>query len=146
MQDKNVTYYFIPANVSAKFEFISGFGWYELKFVLIAALIGLFFFFSLGIFKKNSYYKPEDIPVEMTFGLSEEELIPNEDGYIVITENALSPFARGLFIIFPVAIVFFLVRRDPLTGFSLLSTLIHMRNFSKKQKLYYFKYNSGSEV
>lgn len=45
-QDKKTTQYLVPANVSAKFEFFSGFGWYEFKIVAIACLIGLLIFLA----------------------------------------------------------------------------------------------------
>lgn len=145
-QDKKVTQYLVPANVSTRFEFFEGFGWYELKFVVIACLIGVILFYFLGLFKKTTYIHIDDLPFEVTIGVDEEELKPNEDGYIVNTISLIpSPF-RVFAIIIPGTVAFFFVKRDPSNGMSLMYTLKSAKEFNNKQKLYLYKYRSGSEV
>ncbi|APC08589.1 PrgI family mobile element protein [Neomoorella thermoacetica] len=45
--------YLIPRNVSAKFEFFPGFGWFELASVVAGALVGVGLFFLSGLFTKS---------------------------------------------------------------------------------------------
>ncbi|GAF27409.1 predicted transcriptional regulators [Moorella thermoacetica Y72] len=45
--------YLIPRNVSAKFEFFPGFGWFELASVVAGALLGLGLFFLSGLLTKS---------------------------------------------------------------------------------------------
>lgn len=139
-----VTHYLVPANVSAKFEFFEGFGWYEFKIVLMTALVGLAFYFMLGIFQKTIYIDANNIPPAMLIGASEEELTPNEDGYIVKYEDSVPGIVRLLFIIIPSVAAFYLVKRDPTSGLCAISTLKHLKAFKNKQKLYLYKYNSGT--
>lgn len=142
--ENTVTHYLVPANVSAKFEFFEGFGWYEFKIVLFSALIGLVFFFLAGIFQKTVYIDADNIPPEMLIGSTEEDLTPNEDGYILRQENAVPTFVRVLFILIPATISFYLVKRNPTNGLCVISTLKHFKAFKNKQKLFLYKYNSGT--
>ncbi|GEA16343.1 hypothetical protein E308F_25890 [Moorella sp. E308F] len=45
--------YLIPRNVTAKFEFFPGFGWFELASVVAGALVGLGLFFFSGLITKS---------------------------------------------------------------------------------------------
>jgi hypothetical protein len=45
--------YLIPRNVTARFEFFPGFGWFELEAVVAGALVGLALFFLSGLFTKS---------------------------------------------------------------------------------------------
>lgn len=45
--------YLIPRNVTARFEFFPGFGWFELAAVVAGALVGLALFFLSGLFTKS---------------------------------------------------------------------------------------------
>lgn len=45
--------YLIPRNVTAKFEFFPGFGWFELAAMAAGALVGLGLFFLSGLFTKS---------------------------------------------------------------------------------------------
>ncbi|KYH30772.1 PrgI family mobile element protein [Neomoorella mulderi] len=42
--------YLIPRNVTARFEFFPGFGWFELAAVSAGALVGLVLYFLSGLF------------------------------------------------------------------------------------------------
>lgn len=132
--------YLIPANVSAKFEFFEGFGWYEFKLVAIACLIGLLIFFGLGIFKKTIYLDQFGTVVN----------ISNVDEYtkenlIMKRQPRISAFARSFAIIIPGAVTFLLVKKEPSSGRSTIDILRYFKEFKNKQKTYLYKYNSGSE-
>lgn len=144
--EKKVTQYLIPANVSTRFEFFEGFGWYELKIVAIACLIGAVIFFGLGLITKTTYIDPNTITVEMTVGEDPDELKPNSNGMIEKKEQVIPPLLRAFAIIIPGAGAFFLVKRDPSNGMSLINAVRSTRLFKKRQKLYLYKYGSGSEV
>ena len=45
--------YQVPKNISAKFEFFSGFGWKELVFVLIGLSIGFLIYLILSFFTQS---------------------------------------------------------------------------------------------
>lgn len=45
--------YLIPRNVTARFEFFPGFGWFELMSVLGGAVAGLVFYFLAGLFTSS---------------------------------------------------------------------------------------------
>ena len=47
--DEKVTQYLVPANVSTRFEFFTGFGWHELRIVAGAITFGLLIFLGLGV-------------------------------------------------------------------------------------------------
>lgn len=129
--------YLVPANVSAKFEFIDGFGWSELKIVLFATFIGIALAFLSSLFVKVERIEKENLTVEQSVGLQENYLIKK-------TPYVPAPI-KGLMVIVPAAGSFMVVRRNPTTGLSLIRFLIDMKDFKKKQKLYLYRYNSGSE-
>lgn len=144
-REKRVTEYLVPANVSARFEFFEGFGWKELKIVTIALIIGVIFFFLTGLITKTIEISPDDLTFEQQMGLTEKELIPNENGFIEFTKQTIPAPLRILLIIIPGATAFFLVKRDPSSGMSLILLVNNMMEFKKRQKQYIYKYNSGSE-
>lgn len=43
------TEYLVPANVSAKFEIVPGFGWGELKHVVFSIIVGVLLYFLTGL-------------------------------------------------------------------------------------------------
>lgn len=145
-QGKKVTYYLVPSNVSAKFEFFEGFGWVEAKYVIVALVIGIFFYFVTGFITKTEQFNMKDLPATQTIGLKEDAntII---DGDIVTKKKEVIPKAvRFFFILVPGAGTFFVVKRDATTGMSLISNLKALKEFNKRQKRYLYKYNSGSGV
>ncbi len=146
MEDNNkVTQYLIPANVSTRFEFFEGFGWEELKLVVIALIVGAFFFFNLGFIKKTIEIDPKDITIEQKIGADEEKFKLNKNGKIEKTIPLIPTPVRIFCIIIPGALMFFYVKKDPSNGMSLREMLKSAREFKSRQKLYLYKYNSGSE-
>ncbi|MCT4584053.1 MAG: hypothetical protein N4A54_03925 [Peptostreptococcaceae bacterium] len=143
-QEKNVTEYLIPANVTTKFEFFDGFGWHELKIVAIALLIGTIFFFGTGLITKTITMKDDNLPIEYTIG-DKEDVKRNSEGLIEKKVPFIPTPIRLFFIIIPGIGAFFLVKRDPLNGMSLLSMIKNTKEFKLKQKLYLYIYNSGSD-
>jgi len=138
-QEKKITQYLIPANVSTKFEFFAGFGWYELKIVGIALAIGVLIFFGLGLPKKTVY-----VDVNGSIINNSEAITSIGD----LTEKRvpiISPLVRSFAIIIPGASAFFLVKKDPSTGMSLISTVKGLQEFKRRQKLYLYKYGSGAD-
>lgn len=134
MENENdkIIQYIVPSNVSARFEFFNGFGFYELRIVLTACAIGVVIFFLLGTFKKPVPADPNTtnkISIEMQ--KKEEPVIPD--------------LIRTLFIIVPTISAFFLVKKEPTSGQSLLIIVKAMRIYKKRQKRYLYKYNSGTE-
>lgn len=136
-QDKRVTQYLIPANVTTKFEFFEGFGWYEFKIVLIALLIGTAFFFALGLPQKTVQVQTT-LSVDQTTGDS-QSAFKSKQVPIIPT------LPRALLILIPGVAAFFIVKRNPSSGMSLMITIRSSREFKQKQKLYLYKYKSGSE-
>lgn len=137
-QDKTVTQYLIPANVSARFEFFEGFGWAELRVVILACLIGTGIFFGLGMFKKTVKID-NSVPIEMQIGAEATGL--NNEARVPVIPGVF----RSLAIIIPGAGAFLLVKKDPSNGMSLIYLVKSSKEFKKKQKLYLYKYRSGSE-
>ncbi|MGE4282321.1 MAG: hypothetical protein AB7G87_01230 [Clostridia bacterium] len=138
VDEKKVTQYLVPANVSARFEFFVGFGWRELFIVLIALAAGMVLFFGLGIFKEIIYVDVWGKAVEVTEGMSLENLTEKK-------VSIIPTVIRFFFIIIPGLAAFFLVKREPSSGMSLLDTVKSLRDFNKKQKRYLYKYGSGQE-
>lgn len=138
-EDKKVTEYLIPANVSAKFEFFEGFGWYELKIVVIACLIGVVFYCALGTFKKTIYVDSNnDEVVEVTSNTTSSNIVKER-------VSVIPSFVRLMAVVIPGAIAFLLVKKDPSSGMSLMFMVRSSKEFHNKQKRYLYKYNSGSE-
>lgn len=139
-QDKNIIQYLIPANVSTKFEFFDGFGWYELKIVSVCFIIGILLFFALGIPKKTIYTNVDNVSIEATIGIDTEDVETVEKKVPYIPS-----IVRVLLIIIPTVGSFFFVKKDPSNGLSLMYTVKSAKDYKRKQKLYLYKYNSGLE-
>lgn len=134
--EKKVTEYLVPANVSARFELIPGFGFYELKFVAIAVAIGVMLFGLLGLPKKTLYLDPS----EVSLVYSSEEMV---DGKIKRIEPYISTPIRFFVILIPSAFTFLVVKKEPISNVSLFDNLKAAQAFKKKQKRYLYVYNSG---
>jgi len=135
-EDQRAIQYLIPSNVSTKFEFIPGFGWYEFKIVFITCVIGILLYSGLGLVQKTIYVNAINQPVSEKIsseGLAEKKvpLIP--------------AMARIFAIIIPGVSSFLLVKREPSNGMSLLYTVRSASKFKKNQRLYLYKYGSGTE-
>lgn len=138
--DKKVTQYLIPANVTTKFEFFPGFGWYEFKIVIIACLIGCVFFFLAGVPKKTV---SEAVPITIT---TQGEVLPETKMEIQDKKIPYIPvLIRTFFIIVPGVAAFVVVKRDQSSGMSFLTILRNRQDYAKKQKRYLDIYGSGSE-
>lgn len=138
--EKRVTEYLIPRNVSTKFEFIEGFGWIELFYVLCACAFGMIFFVLIGIPKIS-------IPLDQ-FGMTIDENAL-KDGVVpvkYILKNKINPIFQLLPVFLFGGITFALVKREPSSGLSAFTMVKGMMKFKKKQKRYLYKYKSGSEV
>lgn len=135
-QESKTTKYLIPANVTARFEFFEGFGWYEFKIVAISLLIGTVIFFILGLPKKTiKIDKNPYADVTQTAKIYEDKKVPLIPGVL-----------RAFAILLPGVGSFVVVKKDPSTGMSLMVMIKSSKEFKKKQKRYLYKYNSGSEV
>lgn len=141
-QEKLITQYLVPANVSAKFEFFSGFGWCELKIVILACIVGFMFFYGLGFLKKSVYIEIVTDEVNVGNITYNNEIPSDKEGYRKLKVDLIPPAFRLLFILIPGAGAFFLVKRDPISGMSLISMTKGAAAFKKKQKLFLYKYNS----
>lgn len=130
-EGKRVTEYLVPANVTTRFEFFEGFGWYEFRIVLITLAIGTAIFFLLGIPSKT---------VRLTSGIFQGY----GDGKLKRV-SIIPPGARALFILIPVLGAYLVSKRDKTSNMSLLTIIKSSKEFKKKQKLYLYKYNSGRE-
>lgn len=136
-QEKRVTQYLIPANVTTRFEFFEGFGWYELKIVTIALIIGSLIFFALGIPKHT-------VKVTNPLGLDTTTAIDNAQPEYK-SQPIVPTLPRALAILVPGISAFVVVKRNPSTGMSFITILKAAREFKHKQKRYLYKYNSGRE-
>lgn len=138
ISEKNYLKYFVPPNVSARFEIIEGFGVKELIVCSIVLIIGLFLTFATGLIATKQTIKVEDLSQEQRLGI--------EEGIEEITERTPIipiPIRVILFIALPTAGAFAVVRKNPITGMS-ISELIKGRNeYNKRQKRYLYKYDSG---
>lgn len=137
-QKGEVTQYLVPSNVSTRFEFFPGFGWGEFKIVLISCSIGAILFFLLGLIKKTVYIDINNIGAEI---ISKT----NKDGYTEKVIPYIPSIYRSILIFFPGVTAFFMTKRDPSNGMSLSYTIKSIKEFNSKQKLYLYKYNSGTE-
>ncbi len=137
-KEKNSIQFFVPPNVSARFEIIEGFGVRELIICIITIAIGLLLTFATNFITTKQTIKVEE--------LSAEERLEIEEGIEEITKSTPiipTPVRVIVFIAFPTAVTFLIVRKNPITGMS-VSELIKGRNqFCKRQKRYLYKYNSG---
>lgn len=137
--EKETTYYQVPTNVSTRFEFLPGFGWYELKFVLIAVAIGSIFTFLLGLPSKtvmlDSYYNVLDMSIEANKALV----------HVQEQRPIIPPFFQYLPTLIFGAMTYLFVKVEPSTGRSTWTMLKSLLDFKKKQKRYIYKYKSGTE-
>jgi hypothetical protein len=135
--DHKVTQYLIPANVTTKFEFFEGFGWRELRIVAMAAAVGVFLFFLLSIPQKT-------VLVDASTNMAIEENADIDNIEVLEKSEPIIPgLLRTLCIIVPAAGAFFIVKRDPQTGMSVLNLIKSAKEFQGKQKSYFYIYNSG---
>ncbi|ADH59867.1 conserved hypothetical protein [Thermoanaerobacter mathranii subsp. mathranii str. A3] len=73
--------YQVPKNISARFEFFSGFGWKELFYVLLGLSLGFFVYLILSLFT----HSPVRYLVVFIFtGLAYFAVIPGPDGSSVL--------------------------------------------------------------
>lgn len=144
-ENSNVTYYLIPANVSAEFEFFEGFGWKELKYVGFALLLGALLFFLSGLIVSTERVEKDKLSIEKTIGLKNDSNTIIQGNFVIYKKEVVPLPARIFMVLIPTAAAFFFVRRDPATKTSLIATVRYSRNFSKKQKRYLYKYGSGTE-
>ncbi|NFL43538.1 hypothetical protein FDB61_17885 [Clostridium botulinum] len=140
-EDKKITQYLIPANVTTRFEFFPGFGWYEFKIVITACIIGFIFFFLLGLPKKTvSTAVPTTVTIQnQSLPQTSLEIQDKKVSYVPI-------IIRILFIIIPGISAFFVVKRDPSSGMSFITIIKSRQEFVKKQRRYLDVYGSGTEV
>lgn len=141
--ENKVTQYLIPANVSTKFEIFSGFGWSEVAYVVIAIIIGVIIFFLTGTINMTVQKNINDLSVMEQMEIQEDNSVKIEGDIVTMKKQVLPSPVRFFFIIIPTAITFFVVRRDPLTGMSLKTSIKSAREFHAKQKRYLFQCDSG---
>lgn len=131
--------YFIPPNVSARFEIIEGFGFSELIACIIALAIGLFLTFATGLIVNKQTIKVEKLSMEEKLGI--------EEGIEEITESTPvipTPIRVIVFIAFPTFFTFLVVRKNPITGLSLSEMIKGRSEYNKRQKRYLYKYDYES--
>jgi hypothetical protein len=143
--ESKFTQYLVPANVSAEFEFIPGFGWREFYIVAVAILIGAILFFLTGLITSTELIDPANLPYEKTIGLNIEKLSKTDEGLLIIKTPIMPAAVRFFFIVIPGAGAFFLVKKEPTSGFSLYTVWKSSKEFHKKQKRYLYK-SSSDEV
>lgn len=139
--------YLVPANVSARFEFIDGFGWRELQMVLIAVLFGVGLYMLTGLIPKpinteDKINSEQVVKNEMASGQAVDIDIEQAEQRVPLIPN---PVRVLVFIVIPGAGVFIMVRRNPTSGLSLMQFVLAMKDFNRRQKLYLYKYGSGAE-
>ena len=139
--ESKTTKYLVPANVSVKFEFFEGFGWRELFAVIVAAAFGFLIYLALGIPKSTSYLEHDELTTIQRTSMQEIEY--TDDGKVMVTTDKIPSVLRMAVVFFFSGVAFFSVRKDPMTGFSLLFMLHAHRKFNNSQRLYLYKYNSG---
>lgn len=138
-EEIKVTQYLVPANVTTRFEFFPGIGWYELRIIGISLVIGVLLFLVSGLPKKTIYVDPNGILLK-TNAVSQQVKATPKRSPIIPTP------IRLLLILIPGAGSFFLVKRDPSTNMSVMVTLRSAKEFKSKQRRYLYRYGSGSEV
>lgn len=128
--------YLIPANVSARFEFIDGFGWRELILTALGILLGFMLYTATGVFKKTVEVEPKAI--HMNEKINENGMIEKKV-YII-------PLPIRLFLLLICAFgSFTLVKKDPRMNMSVYEILLTGFEFGKKQKKYLYEYRSGGD-
>jgi hypothetical protein len=138
--EKDSLQYFVPPNVSARFEIIDGFGFKELFICIIVLAIGLCINYISGFIVNTQTINIEELSYEEKLNLD------IEDGIEVVTiKNPVipTPVRVIIFLALPTFLAFLIVRKNPITGIC-ISDMIKARNeFNKKQKRYLYKYESG---
>lgn len=138
-EEKQDFKYLIPANVSARFEFIEGFGFNELIKVVAVFLISLVIYYLLGMPKEMAYTDPYgseliNVTKEMILsGSAIEREIPK-----------VRMIWRLLSVLIPTALTFTLIKKDG-NGLSAIDFIKKFKKFKRAQKRYSYIYNSGSE-
>lgn len=138
-KEKKITEYLVPTNVTSRFEFTQGFGWPELKVVLIALLIGLLIYFILGLPQKTIYVDSNGFSVNIEESYEGEQYNYTRE----ISEERVSfinPVVRFFGIIIPTVFAFFLVKKEASSNRSLWDNWKSMQEFKKRQKRYSYKY------
>lgn len=136
--ENNSLKYFVPPNVSARFEIIEGFGIKELIVCSIALLIGVFLTFTTGLIATRKTIKVEDLAQEKRVGIEAELKEITESTPIIPM-----PIRVIFFIAIPTAGVFAVVRKNPITGMSIEELIKGRNEYKKRQKRYLYKYDSG---
>ena len=144
--DNKTTYYLIPANVTARFEIFPGVGWKEAKYVAIALVIGFLIYAATGMITKTVQYNVKDLPLIETIGLSNDKNTVIDGDIIKRKVEVIPKGIRLLFILILGAGTFFVVKGDPTTGLSLITSLQAIKEFNKRQRRYLYKYNSGGTL
>jgi hypothetical protein len=140
LEEKQVTKYLIPANVTTRWELIPGFGWSEMRLVIAALIIGALIFFGLSQIKKTTLIDPTKAPITATIGAQ-----LNKDGQYVKVTPVIPAMVRFFILILPGTVTFFLVKKESYNNMSLLQLYTSAKELKEKQRLYLYKYNSGSE-
>lgn len=136
--ENNSLKYFVPPNVSARFEIIEGFGIKELIVCSIALLIGVFLTFTTGLIATRKIIKVEDLAQEKRVGIEAELKEITESTPIIPM-----PIRVIFFIAIPTAGAFAVVRKNPITGMSIEELIKGRNEYKKRQKRYLYKYDSG---
>ena len=144
--DSKITQYLVPANVSTRFEFIPGFGWNEFYIVVAALLIGVMLFGLTGLITKTELIDPVNLPYEKTIGLDMEKLPKTNDGMLIVKKSVIPAAIRFFFIVVPGAGAFFMIKKEPNSGFSLYTIWKNAKEFNKKQKRYLYKSSSDGVI
>lgn len=129
--------YLVPANVSARFELIPGFGWKELITVVSVVFIAFIISMLLGIPQKTVYKDASSLIVT-------DEMIVNESGQVEVKESIIPLPGRAIFVLMIGVFTFFLVKKEPSVNMSPVDSIKRSINFSKRQQQYKYKYNSGN--
>jgi len=138
-EDQRAIQYLIPSNVSTEFEFFPGFGWYEFKIVFISCVIGILIYTGSGLVGKTTCVNTTYVNTTNAPKLDRERLMEEK-------VPVIPTMARIFAVIIPGAGSFLLVKKDPSNGMSLLYTIKSASEFKKNQRLYLYKYGSGTEV
>ena len=133
--------FIIPANVNTRYEVFPGFGYKETAFLGLAVAVGLAFFFILGLFKTSQDIKKEDLKLEYTIGLSQEEL---DKPYVTIKKDVISMPIRLIVACTPSILVILLFKTDSTSSLSFYKQLSYKRKFTSGQTRYLYKYESGA--
>jgi len=136
--------YLIPANVASRFQFFAGFGFKELIYVLIVISIFGGFSLLLGFITEQEFVDYDHLSLQEQMKIEEQSLLVNDEGSTYFIKKSVPMIARVIIVVFPAALAFFIVRKDPNTSQSFIDVLVMFFKFSKSQKkLLYFKNIGG---